>query len=62
MASEVACCLTPEDLSCLWGVTVGTLANWRAAKPRKGPRFLKIGNSVRYLMRDVIDYERRRRK
>lgn len=38
--------LTPERLSGLLGVTVGTLANWRASG--KGPSWVRVGRQVRY--------------
>lgn len=52
--------LTPAELAARWGgvVSVGTLANWRAAKPQRGPAFLKIGTKVAYPLDHVEAYER----
>lgn len=58
--------LTTAQLSARWNreVKVGTLENWRAHWPRKGPRFVKLGDGpnspVVYRLSDVIDYERRK--
>ena len=38
------------------GVEVKTLQNWRGQG--KGPRFYKIGRSVRYRLRDILAFER----
>ncbi|QIX28790.1 helix-turn-helix domain-containing protein [Nocardioides sp. JQ2195] len=38
-----------------WEVSPGTLANWRARGT--GPTYCKIGNSVRYALADVEQYE-----
>ncbi len=56
--------LTPPQLAERWAgsVCVGTLANWRAARPRKGPKFLRVGGRVVYALPDVRAYERSRRK
>lgn len=54
--------LTPEQLSERWQkkVSVRSLANWRAAKPRRGPKFMKIGHSVLYSLAAVEAFERKR--
>ncbi len=46
--------LTASELAVLLGKSVRTLANWRCA--RIGPRFVKLGNSVRYPVADVEDW------
>jgi predicted DNA-binding transcriptional regulator AlpA len=51
--------LTPKQLSERWGVTVQTLSNWRHAK--KGPRYIKLGGSVRYPISAVERFEKTRR-
>ena len=43
---------TPYDMSRLYGVSVGTLANLRYQK--RGPNFYKVGKSVFYF---VVDFE-----
>lgn len=35
-----------------------TLANWRAAKPPKGPRWIKHGRAVLYPVEEVERYKR----
>ncbi len=52
--------LTPLELAAIYGLDVGTLANWRAAKPRKGPRFIRVGRAIRYRWEDVRKWEGRR--
>ena len=52
--------LTTQELAILWHMSAGTLRNWRAQSPRMGPRFVRVGRSVRYRMSDVVAYERRR--
>ncbi|WP_206064976.1 helix-turn-helix domain-containing protein [Nocardioides sp. JQ2195] len=47
--------LTTEMLAERWEVSPGTLANWRARGT--GPTYCKIGNSVRYALADVEQYE-----
>lgn len=43
--------LTPDDLSTIWQLSTGTLANWRTNK--KGPAFVRIGGIVRHRRDDV---------
>ncbi|MCV7686176.1 helix-turn-helix domain-containing protein [Micrococcus luteus] len=43
--------MTPEGLSAYIGTPTTTLAHWRYVG--KGPRFVKIGRSVRYRASDV---------
>lgn len=52
--------LAPLELAAIYGLTVGTLANWRAARPRRGPRFVRIGAAIRYRWKDVQKWEARR--
>ena len=47
--------LRPGDLADRWGVSPGTLANWRVRG--EGPTFIKIGGMVRYALADVIEHE-----
>ena len=43
---------TPQQVAANYGVSVGTLANWRSAK--KGPKFYKVGNGkILYRTADV---------
>ena len=46
--------LTPSELGRMIGKSERTLANWRCA--RIGPRFVKLGNSVRYPSADVREW------
>jgi hypothetical protein len=48
--------LTPEQLAARWGVSEGTLANWRS---QKKIRFFKSLGRVYYKLTDVITYERK---
>jgi len=50
--------LTPEQLSARWGVSVGTLANWRVETVNKGPKFIKNFGKVLYRVTDIKTYER----
>lgn len=53
--------LDTRQLSRRWGLSSGTLEQWRGKK--KGPAFVKIGTrraaAVFYRMADVIEYERK---
>lgn len=51
--------LTADELVERWNraVTVGTLANWRGQKKRKGPAFVKFGANVRYPLHEVVKWE-----
>lgn len=51
--------LTTAELAELWNVAAGTLKNWRACRPRRGPRFIRVGGAVRYRVSDVAAYERK---
>ncbi len=48
--------LTERDLARHWKLSPRTLQRWRA--DGKGPRFLRICDSVRYRPRDVLACER----
>lgn len=54
--------LTPEQLAIRWGMSVGTLANWR--RSNKGPKFIRLGDGpkgrVLYRLMDVLTYENRK--
>jgi len=41
------------------GVAVQTLRNWRSKC--RGPAYLKIGRSVRYQVKDIEEYKRKKR-
>lgn len=51
--------LTPQDTADLLGVTVGTLAIWRSSG-RYNLSFVKVGSRVRYRLRDINAFLRRR--
>jgi predicted DNA-binding transcriptional regulator AlpA len=48
--------LTEREVGELLGLSVATLRAWRHRG--KGPRFLRLGRSVRYLPSDVDDFVR----
>jgi predicted DNA-binding transcriptional regulator AlpA len=48
--------LTRQELADRYGLPVKTPADW--ASKGTGPRYAKIGRHVRYLLSDVIDWER----
>ena len=48
--------LTEREVAELLGLSVATLRAWRHRG--KGPRFLRLGRSVRYLPSDVADFVR----
>lgn len=51
--------LTIDELAARWKGVVhkGTLANWRAATPVRGPAFVKIGTKVLYPLEKVVQWE-----
>lgn len=49
--------LTAEQLATRWGLSKGTLANWRVFK--KGPPAKKIFGKIVYKTTDVIRYEKK---
>ena len=54
--SETTRALTEREVAELLGLSVATLRAWRHRE--KGPRFLRLGRSVRYLPADVADFVR----
>ena len=48
--------LTEREVAELLGLSVATLRAWRHRG--QGPRFLRLGRSVRYLPSDVADFVR----
>jgi predicted DNA-binding transcriptional regulator AlpA len=48
--------LTEREVADMLGLSVATLRAWRHRG--KGPRFLRLGRSVRYLPADVADFVR----
>jgi len=52
--NATATLLTEGDLSRQLRVSLGTVRRWRLLS--RGPRFLKIGASVRYRPEDVINW------
>ncbi|SHU25997.1 Helix-turn-helix domain [Mycobacteroides abscessus subsp. bolletii] len=48
--------LTRQELADRYGVPVKTPAEW--ASKGTGPRYAKFGRHVRYLLSDVMDWER----
>lgn len=51
--------LTPKELATRWKMHPTSLGNWRVKG--KGPRYIKLGWRVLYLLADVEAYEKRRR-
>lgn len=47
--------MTTEALAQRWGVSAGTLCNWRSRGT--GPTYVKFGNSVRYSTTDIERFE-----
>lgn len=46
--------LTPKEVATEYRLAERTLANWRSLSPRKGPRFVKVGERlVRYRRADI---------
>ena len=54
--SDATRALTERDVAELLGLSVATLRAWRHRG--KGPRFLRLGRSVRYLPSDLADFVR----
>jgi predicted DNA-binding transcriptional regulator AlpA len=50
--------ISRQELAERYGVPVKTPAEW--ASKGTGPRYAKFGKHVRYLLSDVIDWEKRR--
>ena len=55
-APQSARALTEREVAELLGLSVATLRAWRHRG--NGPRFLRLGRSVRYLPSDVADFVR----
>jgi predicted DNA-binding transcriptional regulator AlpA len=51
---------TADQLAGRWGITTGTLANWRNSNT--GPAYIKLGASVRYHLSDITEYEKQNTK
>ena len=51
---ELPAYATPAQLSAYLNVPEGTLRNWRYH--RKGPKYVRVENHVRYRRRDVEQY------
>ena len=54
--SDTTRALTEHEVAELLGLSVATLRAWRHRG--KGPRFLRLGRSVRYLPSDLADFVR----
>ena len=54
--SDTTRALTEREVADLLGLSVATLRAWRHRG--KGPRFLRLGRSVRYLPSDLDDFVR----
>ena len=52
--------LSQDELSQRWQVSTHTLERWRSGG--LGPRFLKLGNQVRYPLSDVEAFEAKSRR
>lgn len=48
--------LTTKDVARRWAVSVSILKQWRGGC--KGPRYVKVANSVRYYLDDLEQYEK----
>lgn len=47
--------LTPRQLAERWGLSTGTLANWRYRG--QGPRFIRLSNRVLYPVDQIRSFE-----
>ena len=54
--SDTTRALTEREVADMLGLSVATLRAWRHRG--KGPRFLRLGRSVRYLPSDLDDFVR----
>ena len=52
--------MTPEQVAEEWGISQQTLAQWRSQN--RGPKFIRVGRSVRYHATDLADYIDRQRR
>lgn len=65
MSVPVSKWCSPAELAAWLGVHPKTLAKWRNPKPgqpRRGPRFVREGRTVRYAWADVYAWVNDRRK
>ncbi len=47
--------LRERELAERWKTSKRTLQRWRAEN--YGPRYIRIGGTIRYLMMDILEYE-----
>jgi hypothetical protein len=47
--------LTPEEVSAMWSLSTSTLSQWRWNG--RGPKFIKIGKTIRYRAADLKIFE-----
>jgi len=52
--------LTTRQLAERWAMAPGTLVNWRINGV--GPRFFKLRSNVRYALKDIELFEKRRKR
>ena len=52
--------LKPKALSDRWGISTGTLGQWRWNG--KGPHYLKMGRHIAYPLQDIEEFERIKRR
>lgn len=48
--------LSEQELATRWALHSKTLTHWRCI--RRGPPFVKLGKTVGYAMKDVLEFER----
>jgi hypothetical protein len=48
--------LTADEAAVLLKISVFTLKHWRTKKYRAGPKFVKLGTSVRYRLWHLMEY------
>lgn len=54
LTAQGAGLIKPAEAATILLTTVGTLAQWRYL--RRGPAYIKVGRSVAYRLRDLLDY------
>lgn len=54
LTAQGAGLIKPAEAATILLTTVGTLAQWRYQ--RRGPAYIKVGRSVAYRLRDLLDY------
>ncbi len=52
--------LKPKALSNRWGISTGTLGQWRWNG--RGPHYLKMGRHIVYRLQDIEEFEKSRRR